>query len=104
MHDPFIRGRPVRYGAPPRSQAPSDNAEQTSAKKIRSLARRANRMRTNVTFSSAEEFVPLADNDCILSIKNAAWFVAKLRNMPALQLGDELCQRGLGCGDFREKA
>lgn len=53
-------------------------------------------MRTNVTFRYPAEFVPVSDEEGILAVGGAHWFVALLRRLPGLQIDDELCQEDWG--------
>ena len=53
-------------------------------------------MRTNVTFRHPAEFIPLSDEDGILAVGGARWFVALLRRVPGLQIEEGLCQEDWG--------
>ena len=53
-------------------------------------------MRTNVTFHHPAEFVAVSDEDGILSVAGAQWFVALLRRVPALEIDEQLCQEDWG--------
>src|SRR5438309_4777513 len=53
-------------------------------------------MRTNVAFRHSAEFVSLAEEDGILAVGGAAWFVALLERVPGLQREAELCQEDWG--------
>jgi hypothetical protein len=53
-------------------------------------------MRTNVTFRHPAEFMPLSNNDAILAVGGAQWFVALLGRVPGLQIEEDLCQEDWG--------
>lgn len=53
-------------------------------------------MRTNVTFQYPAKFVPLSDEDGILAVGGAQWFVALLRRVAGLEIKDDLCQEDWG--------
>ena len=53
-------------------------------------------MRTNVTFQHPAEFVPVSEEDRVLAIRGAQWFVSLLRRVPDLQIDDKLCQEDWG--------
>lgn len=53
-------------------------------------------MRTNVTFHHPAEFVPLSDEDGVLAVGGAQWFVSLLRRVIGLQIDDELVQEDWG--------
>jgi hypothetical protein len=54
-------------------------------------------MRTNVTFRFPMEFVPFSvEEDRILAVAGALWFVALLRRVPGLQVEVDLCQEDWG--------
>ena len=53
-------------------------------------------MRTNVVFNHPAEFVLLSDEDGILAVDGAKWFVDMLSRIPGLQIDNELCQEDWG--------
>ena len=53
-------------------------------------------MFTNVTFHCPREFVPVSDEDGILSVRGAEWFVALLGQIPEIEVKSELCQEDWG--------
>ncbi|QDV75686.1 hypothetical protein [Botrimarina mediterranea] len=53
-------------------------------------------MRTNVCFRYPAPFVPVPDNELLLSTDGAIWFVDLLRKVPNLQINEELCQEDWG--------
>src|SRR6266480_712439 len=57
-------------------------------------------MRTNVRFRHPAEFVPVSDEDGILAVSGAQWFVSLLRRVPGLEIDDELCQEDWGVVAF----
>jgi len=61
-------------------------------------------MRTHVTFRHPANFVPVSDEDGILSVTGASWFVQLLRQVPDLALRDDLCQEDWGIVAFAERA
>jgi len=61
-------------------------------------------MRNNVTFQYPAEFVPVSDEDGILAVGGAQWFVALLNRVPDLQVDDELCQEDWGIVVFASRA
>jgi hypothetical protein len=61
-------------------------------------------MRTHVTFRHPADFVPVSDEDGILSVTGADWFVSLLRQVPELDLRDALCQEDWGIVAFAERA
>jgi hypothetical protein len=61
-------------------------------------------MRTHVTFRHPVDFVPVSDEDGILSVTGADWFVSLLRKVPDLDLRDGLCQEDWGIVAFAERA
>jgi hypothetical protein len=60
-------------------------------------------MRTYVTFRHPAPFVPVSDDDGILSVKGADWFVALLRQVRDLELRADLCQEDWGIVAFAER-
>jgi hypothetical protein len=60
-------------------------------------------MRTNVTFHHPAEFVSLSDQDGILAVGGAQWFVALLLRVPDLQIDDGLCQEDWGVVVFARR-
>ncbi len=61
-------------------------------------------MRTNVTFQHPAEFVPVSENDGILSAGAADWFVSLLRRVDGLLIRGCLCQEDWGVVVFAERA
>jgi hypothetical protein len=49
-------------------------------------------MRTHVTFRHPAEFVPVSEDDGILSSTGVEWFLTILRQVPDLELDPDLCQ------------
>jgi hypothetical protein len=60
-------------------------------------------MCNNVIFRNPAEFVRLSDEDGILAIEGAAWFVKLLRKIPDLTLDPELCQADWGVVAFARR-
>lgn len=60
-------------------------------------------MRTNVTFHHPAEFEPLSDEDGILAVGGAQWFVALLLRVPGLHIDGELCQEDWGVVVFARR-
>jgi hypothetical protein len=60
-------------------------------------------MRTNVSFRHPAEFVPLSDEDGILAVAGAQWFLTLLRRVPDLQIDDNLCQEDWGVLFFAQR-
>jgi hypothetical protein len=54
------------------------------------------KMHTNVTFRHTAKFVPLSDEDGIIAVNGAQWFVALLRRVHALEIDENLCQEDWG--------
>ena len=61
-------------------------------------------MRNNVTFCYRAEFVPVSDDDGILSVTAADWFVSLLRQVNDLSVRSDLCQEDWGVVVFAERA
>ncbi len=61
-------------------------------------------MRTIVTFRHPADFVPVADNNGILSISGAQWFVSFLGRVPDLHIPKKLCQEDWGVVIFVRRA
>ena len=61
-------------------------------------------MRTSVAFKYPAEFVPLSDEDGILAVSGAEWFVSLLRRVDGLSVQTELCQEDWGVVVFAERA
>jgi len=61
-------------------------------------------MRTHVMFRHPADFVPVSDEDGILSVTGADWFVSLLRQVPDLVFRDDLCQEDWGIVAFAERA
>jgi hypothetical protein len=53
-------------------------------------------MRTNVTFRHPAEFTPVSEDDGILAVAGAAWFVDMLRRIPGLDVNSPLVQEDWG--------
>lgn len=53
-------------------------------------------MRNNVSFRHPAEFVAVSDEDGILAVAGAQWFVSLLRRVPDLKIDEELCQEDWG--------
>ena len=53
-------------------------------------------MKSQVTFRCPEPFVPLGEEDGILSVKGAGWFVKLLQRIPSLEVEENLCQEDWG--------
>jgi hypothetical protein len=60
-------------------------------------------MRTNVSFRHSAEFVPVSDEDSILAVGGAQWFVSLLQRVPGLQIDGELCQEDWGVVVFAQR-
>ena len=60
-------------------------------------------MRTNVRFRHPAEFIPVSDEDGILGVGGAQWFVSLLRRVPGLQIDEELCQEDWGLVIFVQR-
>ncbi len=61
-------------------------------------------MRTNVSFEHPAEFVPVSDEEGILAVAGAQWFVSLLRRVPDLQIDEPLCQEDWGVVIFARSA
>lgn len=61
-------------------------------------------MRTNVRFRHPAEFVAVSDEDGILAVDGARWFVSLLRRVHDLQVDEELCQEDWGVVIFARRA
>jgi hypothetical protein len=61
-------------------------------------------MRTHVTFRHPAEFIPLSDEEGILSVGGADWFVRLLQRVDGLLVKSELCQEDWGVVVFAERA
>ena len=53
-------------------------------------------MRTNVSFRHPADFVPVSEEDGILAVNGAHWFVDLLRRVPDLWIDEDLCQEDWG--------
>lgn len=53
-------------------------------------------MRTNVTFRHPAAFVPVSEQDGVLAVNGAQWFVTLLRRIPDLEIDEALCQEDWG--------
>ena len=60
-------------------------------------------MRTNVSFRHPAEFLSVSDEDGILAVAGAQWFVSLLRRVPGLQINEELCQEDWGVVIFARR-
>jgi hypothetical protein len=60
-------------------------------------------MRTHVTFRHPAEFVPVSEDDGILSITGVEWFLTILRQVPDLELDPDLCQEDWGVVVFARR-
>ena len=63
----------------------------------------ARRMRTNVTFEHPAEFVPVSDEDGILTVSGAQWFAELLRRVSGLEIDQDLCQEDWGVVFFAQR-
>ena len=61
-------------------------------------------MKNNVTFLHPAEFVRPSDEDGILSVDGAEWFVSLLRKVPDLEIDEKLCQEDWGVVVFVRRA
>lgn len=50
----------------------------------------------HVGFRHPAKFVPVSDEDGILSVEGAQWFVSLLQHVPDLEIDEELCQEDWG--------
>jgi hypothetical protein len=53
-------------------------------------------LRTNVSFQHPARFVSLTDDDRILAVDGAQWFIALLRHISSLEIDPDLCQEDWG--------
>ncbi len=60
-------------------------------------------MRTNVAFRYPVDFVYVSDDDGVLSVSSAEWFVNLLRRIPAVKVNADLCQEAWGVAAFAER-
>jgi hypothetical protein len=60
-------------------------------------------LRTHVSFRHPAEFVPISDEDGILSTTGADWFVKLLERIPGLEIDRDLCQEDWGVVVFAER-
>ncbi len=60
-------------------------------------------MRTYVSFRHPAEFVPFSENDGILAVGGAQWFVSLLQRVPGLQLDERVCQEDWGVVVFAKR-
>lgn len=60
-------------------------------------------MRTNVIFRHSAEFLPVSEEDGVLSTEGADWFVSLLRQIPGLEIEPELCQEDWGVVAFARR-
>ena len=60
-------------------------------------------VRTNVRFRHATEFIPVSDEDGILAVAGAQWFVLLLRSVPNLEIEGDLCQEDWGVAIFARR-
>lgn len=61
-------------------------------------------IRTNVVFRYPMPFVSWPDTDGVLSVDGAGWLVELLRQVPELDVQNELCQEDWGVVAFAERA
>jgi hypothetical protein len=61
-------------------------------------------MRNNVTFVHPAPFEPVSDEDGVLSVAGARWFVEILRRIPGLELDPEPCQEDWGVVVFARRS
>ena len=57
-------------------------------------------MRTNVVFEHPADFVPVSDEDGVLAVRGAQWFVDLLQAIPGLEIDPRLCQEDWGVAIF----
>jgi len=60
-------------------------------------------IRTNVSFRYPAEFVRVSDDDGILSVDGAQWFVHLLKRIPGLWVDEDLCQEDWGVVIFASR-
>lgn len=60
-------------------------------------------MRNNVVFRYPAPFVPVSDEEGILSVRGAGWFVSLLQQINVLKICDHLCQEDWGVVIFAER-
>ncbi len=60
-------------------------------------------MRNNITFRYPAEFVPISEDEGILSVTGATWFVSLLQRIDGLSLQSALCQEDWGVVVFAER-
>jgi hypothetical protein len=60
-------------------------------------------MRNSVIFRHPAGFVPLSYEDGVLAVSGAQWFIPLLRQVPGLQIDDELCQEDWGVVVFARR-
>jgi hypothetical protein len=60
-------------------------------------------MRTNVVFRCAQEFVGADQDEGILGVRGAVWFVEKLKRIPGLAIDQQLIQEDWGVVIFSQK-
>jgi hypothetical protein len=60
-------------------------------------------MRMTVTFRHPADFVPLSDQERILAVGGAHWFVALLSRVSGLQIDQDLCQEDWGVVIFARR-
>jgi len=53
-------------------------------------------MRNNVSFCFPEEFERVSEEEGILSVQGAEWFVSILKKIPGIQVNEDLCQEDWG--------
>jgi hypothetical protein len=60
-------------------------------------------MRNNVTFQYPAEFVPVPEDDGILSVAGTEWFIQLLQRIDHLSVEKELCQEDWGVVAFAQR-
>jgi len=60
-------------------------------------------MRTNVIFRCAQEFVASDEEEGILGVRGASWFVERLKRIPGLAIDQRLTQEDWGVVIFSQK-
>jgi len=61
-------------------------------------------LRTHATFRHPARFVPVSEEDGVLSVAGAAWFVSLLGHVADLRLEQDLCQEDWGVVVFAGRA
>jgi hypothetical protein len=60
-------------------------------------------MRNNVTFTYPVSFLCVSNEDGVLSISSAQWFVSLLRRIPGVEVESDLCQEDWGVVVFARR-